>query len=124
MSTLNEEIARLEAAKAAIDEILISKGVVIPENATLDTYYTLIDSIKAGVYSHNVTSTKANVLIGTSTITSDSSDKVIEGTMPNNGTINNTIDGINITSFSIPEGYTKGGTISLTNDIEIALMSI
>lgn len=124
MNTLNEEIARLEAAKAAIDEILISKGVVIPENATLDTYHTLINSIKSGVYSRNVTSSRANILIGTSTVTSDSGDAIVEGTMPNNGTINNTIDGLNITSVSIPEGYTKGGTISLTNDIEIALMSI
>ena len=48
----------------------------------------------------------------------------VEGTMANNGAINKTIDGINATSATIPAGYTTGGTVSLTNDIEEALAAI
>lgn len=48
----------------------------------------------------------------------------VTGTMPNNGDITDTIDGLTITSIEIPSGYTSGGTISLTNDIETALAAI
>ena len=48
----------------------------------------------------------------------------VTGTMPNNGDITDTIDGLTITSKVIPSGYTSGGTISLTNDIETALAAI
>lgn len=84
MSTLNEEILRLKNAKAAIDEVLIARGVTIPESATLDTYNELINSIQGGTSSEEVTATKANVLAGTTTITADSNDEIVEGTMPNN----------------------------------------
>lgn len=48
----------------------------------------------------------------------------ITGTMANNGAISKTIDGLNQTSVSIQAGYTTGGTVSLTNDIENALAEI
>ena len=48
----------------------------------------------------------------------------IEGTMPNNGDTSATIDGLTQTSVIIPLGYTSGGTVSLTDDIETALSSI
>lgn len=48
----------------------------------------------------------------------------IEGTMTNNGAISGTIDGLTTTSYSVPAGYTSGGTVSLTNDIETALAAI
>lgn len=48
----------------------------------------------------------------------------LEGTMPNNGAIAATIDGMTTTSYAVPAGYTSGGTVSLTNDIETALASI
>lgn len=47
-----------------------------------------------------------------------------EGTMPNNGAVNGSFDGMTVTSFSVPTGYTSGGTVSLTNDIETALAAI
>lgn len=49
---------------------------------------------------------------------------LVTGSMPNNGAINNTMDGLTATSVSIPAGYTTGGTVSLTNDIETALAAI
>ena len=48
----------------------------------------------------------------------------VTGTMPNNGSTDNTIDGITKMSVTIPAGYTSGGTVSLTNDIEEALAAI
>lgn len=48
----------------------------------------------------------------------------LEGTMPNNGAIAATIDGLTTTSYAVPAGYTSGGTVSLTNDIETALAAI
>lgn len=48
----------------------------------------------------------------------------IEGTMPNNGNQTKTINGLTVTSVSIPAGYTSGGTVSLTSDIENSLASI
>lgn len=48
----------------------------------------------------------------------------VEGTMPDNGNVGGTIDGLTATSMSIPAGYTDGGTVSLTSDIEDALAAI
>lgn len=48
----------------------------------------------------------------------------VEGSMPNNGAADGSIDGITTTSVTIPAGYTTGGTISLTSDIEEALAAI
>lgn len=48
----------------------------------------------------------------------------VEGIMPNNGAIAETMDGLTTTSKTIPAGYTTGGTVSLTNDIENALAAI
>ena len=48
----------------------------------------------------------------------------VKGTMANNGSVTKSIDGITTTSATVPAGYTSGGTISLTNDIEDALAAI
>lgn len=48
----------------------------------------------------------------------------VTGSMANNGAISKTIDGLTSTSASIPSGYTSGGTVSLTGDIEEALAAI
>ena len=50
--------------------------------------------------------------------------KKVDGTMPNNETITGTIDGLTETSYTIPAGYTAGGTVTLTDDIERALAAI
>lgn len=50
--------------------------------------------------------------------------KKVDGTMPNNETITGTIDGLTETSYTIPAGYTDGGTVTLTDDIERALAAI
>ena len=48
----------------------------------------------------------------------------VEGTMPNNGTTGGSIDGLTVTSYTIPSGYTSGGAVNLTSDIEEALAAI
>ena len=48
----------------------------------------------------------------------------ITGSMPNNGGVSATMDGLTATNVVIPAGYTSGGTVSLTSDIEEALAAI
>ncbi|MCM1364967.1 MAG: hypothetical protein NC122_07105 [Faecalibacterium sp.] len=48
----------------------------------------------------------------------------VTGSIPRNGAMNKTIDGLTITSVVIPAGHTTGGTVSLTDDIENALAAI
>lgn len=49
----------------------------------------------------------------------------VEGIMPNNGAVAATIDGLTVTSYTVPKGFHSGtGTVSLTNDIETALAAI
>lgn len=64
----------------------------------------------------------ADVLSGKKIV--DATGTVREGSMANNGDVSGTIDGLTVTSFDIPTGYTTGGTISLTSDIEDALAAI
>lgn len=67
----------------------------------------------------------ANLLYGKLAHSISSGSAVqIEGTMPNNGAISGTIDGLTTTSYSVPAGYASGGTVSLTSDIEDALAAI
>lgn len=69
-----------------------------------------------------VTATAPDVLDGKYIVTSDGA--LAEGSMPNNGSTGGTIDGLNVTSMSIPAGYTSGGTVSLDDTIEQALATI
>lgn len=48
----------------------------------------------------------------------------ITGSMPNNGSTSATMDGLTTMSVVIPAGYTSGGMVSLTSDIEEALAAI
>ena len=54
----------------------------------------------------------------------DAQGTVVAGTMANNGALNATIDGFETMKFVIPAGYTSGGTVSLSGDIEAALTEI
>lgn len=74
----------------------------------------------------NADAAAANLLVGKTALSKDANGAAveIEGTMPNNGSTSKTIDGLTVTSVSIPAGYTTGGTVSLTSDIETALAAI
>ena len=106
MSTLNEQITRLMQAKNSIRQSISNKGVNVPDNTILNDYSNLIDSIKTGTTSADVTATRANILVGTTTITSDSSDVIVEGTMPNNEAVSQSLNAGG--SYTIPAGYHNG----------------
>ena len=69
-----------------------------------------------------VTATDKDVLVNKVIVTS--TGQSVAGTMPNNGDTSKTMDGLTSTSVSIPAGYTTGGTVSLTNEIENRLKEI
>ena len=69
-----------------------------------------------------VTATAADVLEGKKIVGVDGT--VITGSIASNGDVTGTIDGLTTTSYTIPAGYTTGGTVSLTDDIETALAAI
>lgn len=70
-----------------------------------------------------VTATADKVLDGSVFV--DSDGEAVEGTMANKGAVSATIDGLTVSSYTIPAGYHNGlGKVSLTNDIEAALAAI
>lgn len=71
------------------------------------------------------TAVAANILSGIKahTIVNGTATQ-ITGSMTNNGAISGTFDGLVTTSYSVPSGYTTGGTVSLTSAIEEALAAI
>ena len=65
-----------------------------------------------------VTAADENVLDGK---TYGADGEVRTGTMPNNGEVNGSVDGITTTSVSVPAGYTSGGSVTF-DDSKIAEM--
>lgn len=98
------------------------------QNVTPDSGFYGLSDVTVGaipeVYQDvsTVTAGAADVLTGK--IIVDATGKPTPGTMPNNGALALTIDGLTATSVAIPAGYTSGGTVSLTDDIENALAAI
>ena len=67
----------------------------------------------------------ANILAGKKAVVKvNNAATLATGTMTNNGAVSGTIDGLSVLSFTVPAGYTSGGTVSLTNDIETALAAV
>lgn len=100
----------------------------LQQNVTPDSgYYGLSDVTVAAIPEiyqdvSTVTAEGADVLTGKVFV--NSSGQATTGTMPNNGTLAQTIDGLTVTSVTIPAGYCSGGTVSLSGDIEEALAAI
>ena len=69
-----------------------------------------------------VTAVAADVLSGKTIVNAEG--ETVQGSMTNNGAVNGTIDGLTTTSYAVPAGYTSGGSVSLTGDIEEALAAI
>lgn len=98
------------------------------QNVTPDSGYYGLSDVTVGaipeVYQDvsTVTAGAADVLTGKVIV--DATGKPVPGTLPNNGALAKTIDGLTVTSVAIPAGYTSGGTVSLSGDIEEALAAI
>lgn len=58
----------------------------------------------------SVTAVAGHVLAGDVIVLADGT--VVAGTMPDNGAVNSTIDGLTTTSATIAAGYTSGGTVT------------
>ena len=69
-----------------------------------------------------VTAAAGDVLTGKVIV--DDTGKAIAGSMPNNGELAKSLNGLTTVSVELPAGYISGGTVSLTDDIENALAAI
>nr|DAD75728.1 MAG TPA: hypothetical protein [Myoviridae sp. ctZDd15] len=69
-----------------------------------------------------VTAVAGDVLTGKKIVSANGT--LVTGSMANNGSVAGTIDGLTQTSYTVLAGYTSGGTVSLSGDIEEALAAI
>lgn len=73
----------------------------------------------------NADAVAGNILAGKKAVVNvNNAATLVTGAMANNGAISGSIDGLTTTSYTVPAGYTSGGSVSLTGDIEEALAAI
>lgn len=99
------------------------------QNVTADDGYDGLSAVIVGAIPDayqdvtGVTASAGDVLANKLYV--DSTGALKAGTMPNNGAVAVTIDGLHVTSYTIPAGYHTGtGKVSLTDDVESALAAI
>ena len=107
------ETKEVTPTKAAQD-IVPSTGKLLSKVSIAAIPNNYVDTGDADAAAANILDSKTAYVNGA---------KVV-GTMPNNGSVSASMDGLTTTSVTIPAGYTSGGTVSLTSDIEDALAAI
>ncbi len=107
------ETKEVTPTKAAQD-IVPSTGKLLSKVSVAAIPAVYVDTSDADAAAANILDSKTAYVNGA---------KVV-GTMPNNGSVTTSMDGLTTTSVTISAGYTSGGTVSLTSDIEDALAAI
>lgn len=107
------ETKTVTPTKSAQD-ITPTKGKVLSKVTVAAIPDNYVDTSDADAVAANILDNKTAYVKGSK----------VEGTMPNNGDTSGSIDGITTTSLTIPAGYTSGGTVTLTSEIEDALAAI
>ena len=107
------ETKEVTPTKAA-QEIVPSTGKLLSKVSVAAIPNNYVDTGDADAAAANILDSKTAYVNGA---------KVV-GTMPNNGSVSASMDGLTTTSVTISAGYTSGGTVSLTSDIEDALAAI
>ena len=110
VTTETKEVTPTKAAQ----EIVPSTGKLLSKVSVAAIPDNYVDTGDADAVAANILDSKTAYVNGA---------KVV-GTMPNNGSVSASMDGLTTTSVTISAGYTSGGTVSLTSDIEDALAAI
>lgn len=103
MSTLIENINRIYTDKEAIKQVIVAKGITVPDRTSLDEYAGLIAQINSGMDTGDATAIATDIMNGK---TAYIKGKKVTGSMANQGAINHSLS-IN-GSYTIPEGYHNG----------------
>lgn len=98
----------------AVQDVVPSTGKVLTKVSVAAIPEEFVDTSGADALAANILNGKTAFVSGVK----------VTGSMPDNGSATATMDGLTTTSVTIPAGYTAGGTVSLTSDIEEALAAI